>query len=45
MKKLPLDSSCLSYNPWLVGFTNADGNFHISLIGVYGLNSSIANLY
>lgn len=40
IKKLPLDNSNLGYNPWLAGFTDADGNFIISLEGVYGLNNS-----
>lgn len=42
IEKLPLDTSDLGSNFWLAGFTDADGNFHISLEGVYGLNSSIS---
>lgn len=38
--KLPLDNSSLESNPWLSGFTDADGNFYINLGGVYGLNNS-----
>jgi len=38
--KLPLDTSNLADNAWLAGMTDADGNFHISLEGVYGLNGS-----
>lgn len=40
--KLPLDTTSLDSNPWLAGFTDADGNFHISLEGVYGSNNSLA---
>jgi len=42
IEKLPLDNSKISSNAWLAGFTDADGNFHISLEGVYGLNGSKA---
>jgi hypothetical protein len=42
MKKLPLDNSSLESNAWLAGMTDSDGNFHISLQGIYGLNNSIA---
>lgn len=42
IKKLPLDSSNLGSNPWLAGMTDADGNFIISLEGVYGLNNSLS---
>jgi len=40
INKLPLDNSSLKSNPWLAGMTDADGNFLISLEGVYGLNNS-----
>jgi len=40
IEKLPLDTSNLNSNPWLAGFTDADGNFIISLEGSYGLNDS-----
>lgn len=39
---MPLDTSNLNSNAWLAGFTDADGNFHISLMGIYGLNNSIS---
>ena len=42
IKKLPLDNSSLQFNPWLAGMTDADGNFIISLEGIYGLNNSLA---
>jgi len=42
IEKLSLDKSKLNSNAWLAGFTDADGNFHISLEGVYGLNGSLA---
>jgi len=38
--KLPLDNSNLNNNAWLAGMTDADGNFHISLEGNYGLKKS-----
>ena len=41
IKILPLDNSSLLSNPWLAGITDADGNFIISLEGLYGLNNSI----
>jgi hypothetical protein len=37
--KLPLDNSNLMSNPWLSGFTDADGNFFIYLGGRYALNN------
>lgn len=40
--KLPLDNSSIESNAWLAGFTDADGNFLISLEGVYGLNKSLS---
>ncbi len=40
IKKLPLDTSKLESNAWLAGMTDADGNFIISLEGVYDLNNS-----
>lgn len=42
IEKLPLDNSELDSNPWLAGFTDADGNFHISLEGIYGSNESFS---
>lgn len=41
IEKLPLDTSNLNSNAWLAGFTDADGNFHISLMGIYELNNLI----
>lgn len=41
INKLPLDTSSLESNAWLAGMTDADGNFHISLEGVYGSNNSL----
>lgn len=38
--KLPLDVSDFNSNPWLAGFTDADGNFLVSLEGEYGLTNS-----
>lgn len=38
--KLPLDNSNLEDSPWLAGFTDADGNFLVTLEGLYGLNNS-----
>lgn len=35
IQKLPLDRSNILDSPWLAGITDADGNFHISLIGIY----------
>jgi len=40
INKLPLDNSNLLSSPWLAGMTDSDGNFHISLSGVYGLTGS-----
>lgn len=40
IKKLPLDTSSLLNSAWLAGMTDSDGNFHISLEGVYGLTNS-----
>ena len=40
--KFPVDKCELSTNAWLAGFTDADGNFHISLEGPYGLNGSLS---
>ena len=40
MDKLPLDKSNIFSNAWLAGMTDSDGNFHISLEGVYGLTGS-----
>jgi hypothetical protein len=40
IKKLPLDNSHILSNAWLAGMTDSDGNFHISLEGIYGLNNS-----
>jgi len=37
IQKLPLDTSNLYSNAWLAGFTDADGNFSISLEGSYAL--------
>ena len=37
IQKLPLDTSNIDSNAWLVGFTDADGNFSISLEGSYAL--------
>ena len=42
IQKLPLDKSDLSSNAWVSGFADADGNFIISLEGVYGLNNSLS---
>lgn len=41
IEKLPLDNSNLGSNAWLAGMTNSDGNFHISLMGVYGSTNLI----
>jgi len=41
INKLPLDNSSLESNSWLAGMVDADGNFHISLEGVYGSNNSL----
>ncbi len=41
IEKLPLDNSEINSNAWLAGFTDADGHFHISLEGLYGLKGSI----
>jgi hypothetical protein len=38
---LPLNKAALDSSPSLAGFTDADGNFHISLEGVYRLNNSV----
>jgi hypothetical protein len=40
IEKLHLDKSNIDSNAWLAGFSDADGNFIISLEGVYGLNNS-----
>ena len=37
IQKLPLDTSNLDSKAWLAGFTDADGNFYISLEGSYAL--------
>lgn len=37
IQKRPLNSYNLDSNAWLAGFTNADGNFSISLEGYYAL--------
>lgn len=37
IQKLPLDASNLESNAWLAGFTDADGNFSVSLEGSYAL--------
>lgn len=42
IEKLPIDTSSIDSSPWLAGFTDADGNFIISLEGIYGLNNSAA---
>jgi hypothetical protein len=42
IEKLPLDNSNIETNPWLSGFTDADGHFQISLEGNYGLNKSLS---
>jgi LAGLIDADG endonuclease len=41
IEKLPLNNCSLISNPWLSGFTDADGHFYIGLEGVYGLNNSL----
>lgn len=38
--KLPLDNNSLISNPWLCGFTDADGHFIIYLGGRYAVNNS-----
>lgn len=38
IEKLPLDNSNLDSNPWLSGFTDADGSFYIALHGKYRIN-------
>lgn len=40
IEKLPLDNSNIFSHPWLTGMADSDGNFHISLEGVYGSNNS-----
>ena len=39
IEKLPLDNCNLGSNPWLAGFTDADGHFHIDLEGIYGFTN------
>jgi hypothetical protein len=36
-----LDISNIENNAWLAGFTDADGSFYISLMGIYGSNLSL----
>lgn len=42
IEKLPLDKSNIESNAWLAGFSDAHGQFKISLKGNYGLNKSIS---